>query len=51
MLDHEGPFLLEAITDPNTRPMPPKVTFEQAKGFLMANIREQVGYEPEIEIR
>ena len=48
MLDHDGPFLLEAITDPDVRPMPPKVTIEQAAGYLTANIREHVGYTPEV---
>ncbi len=47
MMESPGSFLLEAITDPNIRPMPPRVTFEQAKGYLMATIREKVGYEPE----
>lgn len=48
MLDHNGPFVLEAITDPNVRPMPPRITIEQATGYLAANIREHVAYDPEI---
>lgn len=49
MMDNPGPFLLEAVTDPNMRPMPPRVTLEQAKGYLMANLRERIGYEPEVQ--
>lgn len=48
MLDSDGPFILEAITDPRAKPMPPKVTFEQARGYLAANAREKIGYTPEI---
>jgi pyruvate dehydrogenase (quinone) len=48
LIESKGPFLLEAITDPNLKPMPPHVTFEQAKGYLIASIRERIGYEPEI---
>ncbi|MCL4342655.1 MAG: thiamine pyrophosphate-binding protein [Candidatus Thermoplasmatota archaeon] len=47
-LDSDGPFLLEAITDPGFRPMPPHVTMEQAKGYLVAGLREHMGYTPEI---
>lgn len=48
MLESKGPFLLEAITDPNARPMPPKVKFDQAKGYFVASLREKVGYTPEM---
>ncbi|QRF76442.1 pyruvate dehydrogenase [Thermoplasmatales archaeon] len=48
MFESSGPFLLEAITDPNTRPNPPRITFDQASGYLMASLREKVGYTPEI---
>jgi len=48
MFESSGPFLLEAITDPNTRPNPPKITFDQASEYLMASLREKVGYTPEI---
>lgn len=50
MIESKGPFLLEAITDPNLKPMPPHVTFEQAKGYFLARWRENVGYIPEINI-
>ncbi len=32
-LDAPGPALIEAVVDPNEPPMPPKVTFEQARRF------------------
>jgi pyruvate dehydrogenase (quinone) len=48
MMENTGPFLLEAITDPDLRPMPPRITFEQAKGYLVASLREKIGYKPEI---
>jgi pyruvate dehydrogenase (quinone) len=49
MLESKGPFLLEAITDPNLKPMPPFLTFEQAKGYLIASMREWIDYEPETD--
>ncbi len=30
-----GPALIDAVTDPNALSMPPKATFEQAKGFAL----------------
>ncbi|HWA60481.1 MAG TPA: thiamine pyrophosphate-dependent enzyme [Caulobacteraceae bacterium] len=35
-LQTPGPVLIEAVVDPNEPPMPPKVTFEQAKHFAEA---------------
>jgi pyruvate dehydrogenase (quinone) len=34
-----GPVLIEAVVDPNEPPMPPKVTFDQAKKFATSLIR------------
>lgn len=50
MLDSDGPFLLEAITNPEFRPMPPRVTMDQAKSYLVAGLREHVAYSPEIKL-
>ena len=33
-LSADRPVVLEAITDPNVPPLPPHITFEQAKAFL-----------------
>lgn len=49
MLSSRGPFILEAITGPDAKPMPPYVTVSQVKGYAMASIREHVGYTPEAE--
>jgi pyruvate dehydrogenase (quinone) len=32
-LQTPGPALIEAVVDPNEPPMPPKVTYEQAKNL------------------
>ena len=50
MLKSKGPFLLEAIVDPNAKPMPPKISFDQAKGYLIAGVKERIGYQPEMEL-
>ncbi len=47
MLNSSGPFLLEVITNPNLRPLPPRITLDQARGYLVANIKERIGYTPE----
>jgi pyruvate dehydrogenase (quinone) len=35
----ERPTLLEMVTDPNVPPLPPHISFEQAKAFLSALIK------------
>jgi thiamine pyrophosphate-dependent acetolactate synthase large subunit-like protein len=40
-LAHPGPSLVDVDVDPNEPPMPPKVTYEQAKKFTMAFLRGQ----------
>src|SRR5690242_17735394 len=40
-LAHPGPAVVDVATNPNEPPMPPKVTYEQAKGFAMAFLRGQ----------
>lgn len=38
-LETSGPALVEAVVDPNEPPMPPRITFEQAKNFAEALAR------------
>ena len=33
------PFVLEAVTDPNVPPLPPHITFEQARSFFSAALK------------
>ena len=33
------PFLFEAVTDPNVPPLPPHITFEQAKAFTSSVLK------------
>ncbi|MCG4676480.1 hypothetical protein L0M95_18720, partial [Blautia obeum] len=39
ILAHDGPALLDAVTNPQELAMPPSVTLEQAKGFGLWAIR------------
>ncbi|MDY3127175.1 MAG: thiamine pyrophosphate-dependent enzyme, partial [Corynebacterium sp.] len=39
-LDHDGPVLVEFITDPNALSIPPTLTMEQLLGFSKAATRE-----------
>ncbi|XVV11252.1 pyruvate dehydrogenase [Actinoplanes sp. CA-131856] len=36
VLDHDGPALLDVVTDPNALEIPPHITAEEAKGFALA---------------
>jgi pyruvate dehydrogenase (quinone) len=38
-LDHPGPALIDAVTDPNALSMPPHITAEQVKGFGVAMMK------------
>jgi hypothetical protein len=40
-LAHEGPALVDCLTNPEEPPMPPRVSYEQAKGFAKAFLRGQ----------
>lgn len=40
-LAHDGPALLDVVVNPDEPPMPAKVTYEQAKGFLESFLRGQ----------
>jgi pyruvate dehydrogenase (quinone) len=35
-LEHKGPALIDFVTDPRALSMPPKVTFEQVRGYALA---------------
>ncbi|TRN03667.1 pyruvate oxidase [Sulfolobus sp. F1] len=41
-LNTEGPAVLDAIVDPNERPMPPKLTFKQAGEYVLSIFREKL---------
>ena len=36
VLDHDGPALLDVVTDPDALEMPPHITAEEAKGFALS---------------
>jgi pyruvate dehydrogenase (quinone) len=36
VLDHDGPALLDVVTDPNALEVPPHLTAEEAKGFALS---------------
>jgi pyruvate dehydrogenase (quinone) len=38
-LNADRPALLEAITDPNVPPLPPHITYDQAKSFTLAMVK------------
>ena len=40
-LAHSGPALVDVLTNADEPPMPPKVTYEQAKGFASAFLKGQ----------
>jgi pyruvate dehydrogenase (quinone)/pyruvate oxidase len=40
-LEHDGPALVDVVVNPDEPPMPPKVTYEQAKGFAEAFLKGQ----------
>ena len=35
-LDHKGPALIDFVTDPRALSMPPKITFEQMRGYALS---------------
>jgi pyruvate dehydrogenase (quinone) len=35
-LEHQGPALIDFVTDPRALSMPPKVTFEQVRGYALS---------------
>jgi pyruvate dehydrogenase (quinone)/pyruvate oxidase len=40
-LEYRGPALVDVLVNPDEPPMPPKVTYEQAKGFADAFMKGQ----------
>jgi pyruvate dehydrogenase (quinone) len=40
-LTHPGPAVVDVLTNPDEPPMPPKVSYEQAKGFAKAFLKGQ----------
>jgi pyruvate dehydrogenase (quinone) len=36
VLDHDGPALLDVVTDPNALEVPPHITAEEAQGFALS---------------
>ena len=43
VLDHDGPALLDVVTDPNALSIPPHITAEEAKGFALSMGRTVLG--------
>jgi pyruvate dehydrogenase (quinone) len=41
-LKHDGPGVLDVVVDPDEKPMPPKLTFSQAKGYVTSMLREKL---------
>ncbi|MDS0256397.1 pyruvate oxidase [Thermoplasmatales archaeon AK] len=42
LMNSNGPGVLDVKVDPNERPMPPKLTFSQAKGYITSLLRERL---------
>ncbi|MEM0158734.1 MAG: thiamine pyrophosphate-binding protein [Thermoplasmataceae archaeon] len=42
LLSSNGPGVLDVKVEPNERPMPPKLTFAQAKGYITSLLREKL---------
>ncbi|BFI74566.1 thiamine pyrophosphate-dependent enzyme [Sulfurisphaera ohwakuensis] len=40
--ESKGPFVMDVVVDPNERPMPPKLTFTQAKNYILSIFREKL---------
>jgi len=40
--ESKGPFVMDVVVDPNERPMPPKLTFTQAKNYVLSIFREKL---------
>lgn len=38
----EGPGVLDVVVNPDEKPMPPKLTFNQAKGYITSMLREKL---------
>lgn len=42
LLKCDGPGVLDVVVDPDEKPMPPKLTFSQAKGYVTSMLREKL---------
>jgi pyruvate dehydrogenase (quinone) len=49
VLAADRPAVLEAVTDPEVPPLPPHITFEQARSFMLAIARGDEGWRDMIE--
>ena len=45
----DRPFVLEVVTDPDVPPLPPHITFEQARNLMLAIARGDEGWWSMIE--
>ena len=43
MFDHDGPALLDVVTDPNALELPPHITAQEVKGFALSTSRTVLG--------
>jgi len=41
-LSSDRPFVIDAFTDPNVPPLPPHISFEQARSFTSAILKRDV---------
>jgi pyruvate dehydrogenase (quinone) len=48
-LGADRPAVLEAVTDPEVPPLPPHISFEQARNFMLAITRGDTGWRDMIE--
>ena len=42
-MQSQGPSVLDVVVNPDEKPMPPKLTFKQAKGYVTSILREELG--------
>jgi pyruvate dehydrogenase (quinone) len=48
-LSAQRPVVIDAVTDPEEAPLPPHITFEQAKHFGQAILRDPAGLSPAVD--
>ena len=42
LIEMDGPGVLDVVVNPDEKPMPPKLTFSQAKGYITSMLREKL---------
>lgn len=42
-VNYSGPAIMNAFVSPDEKPMPPKLNFQQAKGYVTSILRERIG--------